>query len=85
MPGGCCWRPGWRGALRLGLSHGGYCLGCCWAEMLAMFAVGLMNLLWMALITLALIVERYLPGGAGPVRWSVGAGLIGWGLWRCWL
>lgn len=74
------WRPGRSGALRLGLYHGGYCLGCCWAEMLVMFAVGLMNLPWMALITLALVAERYLPGGGGPARRLVGAGLIGWGL-----
>lgn len=74
------WRPCWRGSLRLGFYHGGYCLGCCWAEMLVMFAVGLMNLPWMALITLALVAERYLPGGAGHVRRLVGGGLIAWGL-----
>lgn len=73
-------RPGWRGGLRLGFHHGRYCLGCCWAEMLVMFAVGVMDLPWMGGITLAIIAERYLPGSADPVRLLTGAGLLGFGL-----
>lgn len=73
-------RPGWRGGLRLGLHHGRYCLGCCWAEMLVMFAVGVMNLPWMAGITLAIVAERYLPDSAEPVRTLTGIGLLGFGL-----
>jgi predicted metal-binding membrane protein len=45
----------------MGLKHGANCLGCCWAQMLIMFAVGVMNLLGMALITLLVIVEKSMP------------------------
>ena len=45
----------------MGLNHGANCLGCCWAQMLIMFVVGVMNLLGMAMITLLVIVETYLP------------------------
>lgn len=72
--------PGWRGGVRLGLHHGRYCLGCCWAEMLVMFAVGVMNVLWMGAITLAIIAERYLPGPADSVRKLTGVALLGFGL-----
>jgi predicted metal-binding membrane protein len=72
--------PGWLGGLQLGLHHGHYCLGCCWAEMLVMFAVGIMNVLWMSGITLAIIAERYLPGSANHVRKLAGIGLLGFGL-----
>lgn len=76
------WRPDWWGGLRLGLHHGCYCLGCCWAEMLVMFAVGVMNVLWMGGITLAIVAERYLPvpGSADYVRKLAGIGLLGLGL-----
>jgi len=46
------------GALRAGLSHGAYCLGCCWALMLVLVVVGLMNLVWMALLALIFLVEK---------------------------
>jgi predicted metal-binding membrane protein len=68
-------RAGWR----LGLRHGLYCVGCCWAEMLVMFAVGVMNLLWMGWITLAIVAERYVPGAEGSVRRLVGIALVTWG------
>jgi len=76
-------RPGWRGGWRLGLHHGLYCVGCCWAEMLVMFAVGVMNVLWMGVITLAILAERYVPGPQESVRKLIGLGLIAWGcaLW----
>lgn len=47
---------------RLGIDQGMWCLGCCWALMLVMFAVGLMNVFWMALIALFTLVEKHLPG-----------------------
>lgn len=72
-------RPGWRGGLRLGLHHGLFCVGCCWGEMVVMFAVGVMNVLWMGLITLAILAERYLPGAQESVRKLIGYGLIAWG------
>jgi len=46
------WRPGAAGALRMGLLHGGYCLGCCWFLMLLLFVAGVMNLVWIAGIAL---------------------------------
>jgi len=72
-------RPGWRGGLRLGLRHGLYCVGCCWAEMLVMFAVGVMNVLWMGAITLAILAERYVPGAQESIRKLIGFGLAAWG------
>ena len=57
------WRDGSGGAFRMGLGHGAYCLGCCWGLMLVLFAVGLMNLVWMLLLTIAIFVEKVLPQG----------------------
>jgi len=51
-----------RGVLRLGIKQGVYCLGCCWAMMLVMFAVGVMNVLWMVGIGMVMITEKMLPG-----------------------
>jgi predicted metal-binding membrane protein len=55
------WRHGRVGALELGLRHGAWCLGCCWALMAALFAVGLMSLGWMALIAAFIAAEKLLP------------------------
>ncbi len=55
------WRDGKTGALLLGLKHGSYCVGCCWALMAVMFVVGAMNLLWMAALTLLMLVEKIAP------------------------
>jgi predicted metal-binding membrane protein len=77
-------RPGRLGGLRLGLHHGLYCVGCCWAEMLVMFAVGIMNVLWMGLITLAILAERYVPGAQDGIRKLLGFGLIAWGFALWW-
>lgn len=52
------WRDGKSGALRLGLDHGLYCIGCCWALMSVLFLVGIMNLAWMALLTLFVFIEK---------------------------
>jgi predicted metal-binding membrane protein len=46
------------GALRLGLRHGVFCLGCCWALMLVMFAAGVASLVWMALLTAVMVLEK---------------------------
>jgi predicted metal-binding membrane protein len=56
-------RPGVRGAARMGLEHGWFCLGCCWALFAFMVVVGTMNLVWMALITVVLSVERTVSWG----------------------
>jgi predicted metal-binding membrane protein len=57
------WRNGWGGALRMGAGHGLYCLGCCWVLMALLFAVGVMNLLWVAAIAAFVFAEKLLPGG----------------------
>jgi predicted metal-binding membrane protein len=55
------WRPGAGGALRMGLEHGGLCIGCCWAMMAALFALGVMSLGWMALVAALIAIEKLLP------------------------
>ena len=52
------WRGGLHGAFRMGLKHGGYCLGCCWALMALLFAFGVMNLLWVASISGFVLLEK---------------------------
>jgi predicted metal-binding membrane protein len=55
------WRPGRLGALRMGVLHGGWCVGCCWALMGALFALGVMSIGWMALIAGLIALEKLLP------------------------
>ena len=55
------WRHGRTGALELGIRHGAWCLGCCWALMAALFAVGVMSLGWMALVAAFIAAEKLLP------------------------
>ncbi len=62
------WREGRAGALRIGLAHGAFCVGCCWLLMLLLFAVGVMNLLWVAIITLFVAGEKLLPAGLPLAR-----------------
>jgi predicted metal-binding membrane protein len=57
------WREGGGGALRMGLHHGVYCLGCCWVLMALLFVTGVMNLLWVAVITAFVLVEKVGPDG----------------------
>ena len=57
------WRPGPAGAFRMGLVHGIFCVGCCWALMLLLFAAGIMNLLWVAGIMIVVSIEKVLPAG----------------------
>jgi predicted metal-binding membrane protein len=72
------WRPGRIGALRMGLEHGGWCVGCSWALMAVLFALGAMSLTWMALVTVLVAAERTLPR---PARLGVAAVLVALGLW----
>jgi predicted metal-binding membrane protein len=69
------WRDGFRGAIRMGLKHGRDCLGCCWALMLLAFVGGTMNLVWMALGTGLMTLEK-LPSIGRPVSKPVGALLV---------
>ncbi len=57
------WRPDMAGALRLGLRHGLYCLGCCWLLMTLLFVGGVMNLGWVVLLAFIVLAEKLLPGG----------------------
>jgi predicted metal-binding membrane protein len=72
------YRPGAAGAWRLGLIHGAYCLGCCWLLMALLFVVGVMNLAWVAALTLLVAAEKLLPGGQWIAR-IAGVAMIGWG------
>src|SRR5207248_7049969 len=55
------WRDGRAGALRMGLEHGTWCLGCCWALMAALFAVGVMSVGWMLFVAALIATEKMLP------------------------
>jgi predicted metal-binding membrane protein len=57
------WREGHRGALLMGVRHGVYCLGCCWAVMALLFVAGVMNLVWVAAIAIGVLVEKVAPWG----------------------
>lgn len=74
------WRPGVLGGWRMGLAHGAYCLGCCWALMGLLFVVGVMNLLWVAVIGAFVLLEKNLPHGLWLGR-LCGLLLLGWSLW----
>ena len=70
------YRPGASGALVMGVRHGLYCLGCCWALMLLLFVGGVMNLLWVALIAAVVFVEKLLARGEW-LRRAIGLAALG--------
>lgn len=74
------WRDGASGALRMGLKHGLYCLGCCWFLMALMFAAGIMSLLWMAVIAVFILLEKLLPAGTWLAR-AGGVAMLGFGVY----
>lgn len=55
------WRGGWSGALRMGAKNGAWCVGCCWALMASLFALGVMSVTWMAIVAGFIAVEKILP------------------------
>ncbi len=67
------WRDGTRGAIEMGARHGAWCLGCCWALMAALFALGVMSLTWMILVAALIALEKALPW---PRATTWGAALI---------
>ncbi|HKY96016.1 MAG TPA: DUF2182 domain-containing protein [Kiloniellales bacterium] len=69
------WRPGRGGALRMGLEHGLWCLGCCWFLMALLFLGGVMNLFWIAGLALYVLLEKTLPYGHWLGR-AVGVALL---------
>ncbi len=72
------WRDGPTGAFQMGIRHGAYCLGCCWALMLVLFVVGVMNLAWVAALTAFILAEKFGRTGAGIAR-VAGLVMIGFG------
>ncbi|RVA57920.1 DUF2182 domain-containing protein, partial [Mesorhizobium sp. M7A.F.Ca.US.001.01.1.1] len=64
------WRDGYWGAVRMGLEHGLFCLGCCWLLFLALFPLGIMNVAAMAVVTLLIFAEKTLPSGGGIAKVS---------------
>src|SRR5437868_7731309 len=73
------WRKGLRGAFAMGIRHGLYCVGCCWLLMLLLFVLGVMNLIWIAVLSGFVLVEKILPNP----RWFrtlAGCVFIGWGI-----
>jgi predicted metal-binding membrane protein len=75
------WKDGAVSGLRLGVAHGAYCLGCCWALMLTALALGAMDVRWMAVLTVLVVLEQRAPGGVWLGR-GFGVALAGYGLWR---
>lgn len=69
------WRSGRRGALRMGLRHAVYCIGCCWLFMIVLFVAGALSLVWMGLISVAIFVEKTGWRPAAVVR-VIGAVLV---------
>ena len=72
------WRSGTTGALRMGIEHGGYCVGCCWFLMGLLFFGGVMNLYWILGLAVFVLLEKVIPMG----HWLgalVGIALIVWG------
>lgn len=75
------WRTGVSGAFKMGLRHGVFCLGCCWALMALLFVGGVMNLAWIAALSIAVAIEKLAPHGKN-VALVLGVGLIAAGAVR---
>lgn len=73
------WRPGASGAWRMGLEHGAFCLGCCWVLMLLLFYGGVMNVYWIAGLSLIVLAEKTFPAAHWLGRMA-GILLVGWGV-----
>jgi len=74
------WRDGNTGALMMGVRHGAWCTGCCWLLMMVLFVVGVMNIWWVAAITLFILLEKLIVR-AEWLRYASGALLMAWGAW----
>ena len=73
------WQDGKLGAFIIGYKHGFYCVGCCWALMLTLFALGVMNILWVIVLTIFVLFEKLSYNYPLAYRRVVGAFLITWG------
>jgi len=74
------WREGALGGLMLGVRHGLFCLGCCWLLMTLLFVVGVMNLMWVAILTGFVLIEKLVRGGALAAR-IASVAVAGWGIY----
>ncbi|MFC0773356.1 DUF2182 domain-containing protein [Terrimonas alba] len=73
------WKDGKNGALRMGIQNGIYCLGCCWILMILLFVSGIMNILWIAIITLFVLIEKVLPS-VKVISFIAGFALFAYGI-----
>ena len=73
------WRDGSLGSLVVGMEHGIYCVGCCWAVMALLFVFGVMNLMWVAVLAAFVLLEKLVPSGPRIAVWS-GIAMLGMGL-----
>jgi predicted metal-binding membrane protein len=64
----------------MGIEHGGVCVGCCAGLMIALFALGVMSLFWMAVVAIAILIEKALPGGETFAR-LLAVVLVALGIW----
>jgi predicted metal-binding membrane protein len=74
------WQEGRAGALWMGIKHGAYCTGCCWLLMALLFVAGVMNMLWVAVITVLVLLEKVVPRGLWLGKFT-GALFVAWGVW----
>ena len=74
------WKPGPAGALRMGLEHGAYCVGCCAGLMVVLLTLGAMSLFWMGVVSLIVFVEKLAPGGP-RLATGTALALVALGMW----
>jgi predicted metal-binding membrane protein len=74
------WRDGVGGAVRMGAEHGAYCVGCCWGLMVVLFALGVMSLLWMAVVAGLIFAQKVLPYGNRLTR-AFAIAFVAAGVW----
>jgi predicted metal-binding membrane protein len=74
------WHEGSTGALRMGGEHGLYCVGCCWGLMVVLFTVGVMSLVWMAVIAGVIFAEKVIPYGTRLTK-VLAVAFVALGIW----
>ena len=74
------WKEGTRGAIAMGVEHGAYCVGCCWALMVVLFALGVMSLTWMLVVALVVFAQKVVPAGE-RLRIPLAVALVAAGAW----
>jgi predicted metal-binding membrane protein len=74
------WREGRLGAFRMGLEHGAYCVGCCFGLMIILFALGVMSVVWMAVLAGLIFAQKVLPFGE-RLTWAFAALFVAAGIW----